>query len=325
MGASGQESSTLELKSRVALPKVTGRLDHLGVDTKGQRLFLAAFNNQTLEVVDLRKGSRMRTLTGIRSPQGTLYIPATNRLYVSSSSDGTVKIYDGSSLRNIFTVKLSDDADNLRYDFHHNSIVVGYGGEKFLRGRPQRGHGEGALAFLNAKGENVGEISLDAHPESFQIERNGTRVFVNVPDHHEIEVADVEKRTVIARWPLTGCTDNFPMSLDETHHRLFVACRIPSLLLIFNTDNGKLVAHYPTVKDSDDLFYDAGKKRLYVLGDGSIEIWQQQNGDHYTSAGHTVTPGNARTGLFVAEWNKLFAAVPGDATHQAQVLEFDTR
>jgi hypothetical protein len=319
-----QDPSGLELKSRIPLSNVKGRLDHLGVDTKGHRLFLAAFNNQSLEIVDLHEGARVRTLTGLGNPQGALYLSEITRLFVSCSSDGAVKIFDGSSFRYISAVELSSDADNLRYDFHSGSIVVGYGGEKFLRGKAERGHGEGALAFLNAKGEKTGEIALDAHPESFQIERNGTRVFVNVPDHHEIEVADVEKRKVVARWPVTLCTDNFPMSLDEGHHRLFVGCRNPSLLLVFDTVSGKSVAHYATVDNSDDLFYDAGKQRIYVLGEGAIETWQRQDEDHYRSAGRTATPANARTGLFVGEWNRLFLAVSANATHQAEMMEFET-
>jgi DNA-binding beta-propeller fold protein YncE len=120
-------------------------------------------------------------------PQGTFYDASTNRLFVASSMDGTVKIFDGTTFQMLATAKLSTDADNVRYDARSNRVVVGYGGEKFLGGKPVRGQGDGALAFLDATGKKTGEIALDAHPESFQLEKTGTRVFVNVPDHKEIE------------------------------------------------------------------------------------------------------------------------------------------
>jgi DNA-binding beta-propeller fold protein YncE len=246
----------LELGSRVILPAVNGRrLDDLGVDVKGQRLFVTAFYNHTVEVIDQRLGERARTLSDLRNPQGVFYQYSTNRLYLSSSIDGSVKIFDGTTFEMLSTVKFSSDADNLHYDALSNSVVVGYGGEKFLHGKPVRGHGVGALAFLDPSGKNRGEIALDAHPESFQLEKAGTRVFVNVPDHREIEVADVVTRKILSRGPVTSCTDNFPMSLDEAHHRLFVGSRTPSSLLVFDTERGKMIAAYPTVEHSDDLFY----------------------------------------------------------------------
>ena len=198
--AKGQAITVLELKSRIALPNVSGRMDHLGADIKGQRLFATAFNNNTVEVIDLQAGQRVRTLSDLGKPQGAFYDPSTNRLFVTSSMEGTVKIFDGASFEMLTVVKLSSDADNLRYDAHSNRVAVGYGGEKFLRGQPVRGQGDGALVFLDSAGKKMQEIAIDAHPESFQLEKAGTRVFVNVPDHKEVEVVDSGKGSVLAHW-----------------------------------------------------------------------------------------------------------------------------
>src|SRR5215472_1285186 len=180
--AAGQESSALSLKSRIALPNINGRMDHFGVDLKGQRLFVSALGNHTAEVLDVYADKRVRSLPDLEEPQGQLYDPATNRLFVATAGDGATRIYDGTSLQLLQTVKFSDDADNIRYDIRNRRVVVGYGGEKALRGRPA---GSGALAFLDANGKQSAEIVVDAHPESFQLEKNGTRVFVNVPDKGE--------------------------------------------------------------------------------------------------------------------------------------------
>ena len=156
--------------------------------------------------------------------------------------------------------------------------------------------GSGALAFLDSNGKQLGEIVVDAHPESFQLEKNGTRVFVNVPDKKEIEVADVVKKTVLARWPTTAATTCFPMALDEARQRLLAGCRAPARLLVVDTWSGKTVASPDFVADTDDLFYDAARSRVYVIGgQGFIDVLQQKDADHYERIDRYTTPASTRT------------------------------
>jgi len=260
-----QQSPALSPKSPIPLTKVEGRMDHLGIDVKGHRLFATAFDNHTLEVIDLKTGRQVHTIPDLDEPQGSFYDAATNRLFVACGGDGTVKIFDATTFRLLQTVTLGLDADNVRYDARTKHIVVGYGGEKFLAGKVTRPGGGGALAILDSTGKKTGEIAMDAHPESFQLEKTGTRVFVNVPDRQEVEVADLVKGTVLAHWPVS-CTTNFPMALDEAHHRLFVGCRMQARLAVFNTETGKIVATPDIVKHTDDLFFDVSKGRIYILG-----------------------------------------------------------
>jgi DNA-binding beta-propeller fold protein YncE len=257
--ALAQDASGLILKTRIPLANVDGRMDHFSVDVKGQRLFVSALGNNTVEMLDLQSGQRVRTLPGLAEPQGLFYDASTNRLYVANGVDGATKIFDGATFRLVETVKFSDDADNIRYDTRSRGVSVGYGGEKALRGRPQ---GTGALGILDSSGKLIREIVVDAHPESFQLEKTGTRVFVNVPDKQEVQVADFVKGTILARWPTTIAKTCFPMALDEAHHRLFIGCRMSARLLVIDTDSGKLVDSVDTVPDTDDLFYDAALGRI---------------------------------------------------------------
>jgi len=323
--AMGQASPVLVLKRRIPLANVKGRMDHLGVDVKGQRRFAAAFDNHTLEVIDLQAGKQVHTIANLEEPQAAYFDASSNRLFVSSEGDGAVKIFDGSTFQLLQSVKLSTDADNIRYDGRNKHILVGYGGEKFRAGKVWRGHGDGALAFLDSAGGKAGEIAIDAHPESFQLEKSGTRVFVNVPDRKEIQVADLAKNAVVAHWPVADCMDNFPMALDEAHHRLFVACREPAKLLVFDTQMGKEVASLETVV-SDDLFYDASKSRIYVLGDkGFMDAFQQKDADHYTKIGSYPTGPGAWTGFFVPEWGELFVATRAQNGQSGAILVFETK
>jgi DNA-binding beta-propeller fold protein YncE len=320
----------LVLKTTIPLPDAKGRLDHVGVDLKGNRLFLAEIGNGGVEAIDLASGKSLHMLTGFGEPQGVYFDTGTNRLFVASGDDGTVKIFDGTTYAPVATAKFSSDADNLRFDARSKRVIVGYGGEKFVGGKavaPQgeRGKGDGALAFVDANGKAGPEISVDAHPESFQLEKTGTRVFVNVPDRHEVQVADLAKGTVIAHWPVS-CTDNFPMSLDETHHRLFIGCRIPATMQVLDTNTGKSIASVDIPGTTDDLFYDAARARIYVLGGvGNVDVYAQKDADHYERLARVPAPVGSRTGLFVPDLNELFVSVSQSAKQPAELLVYEAK
>jgi DNA-binding beta-propeller fold protein YncE len=318
--AVGQEA--LSLRTRIALPNVDGRMDHFGVDVKGERLFVSALGNHTAEVLDLKGGRRLRTLSGLEEPQGQFYEPATNRLFVATG-DGATRIYDGTTFQLMGTAKFSDDADNIRYDARSKHVIVGYGGEKALRGRPE---GSGALGIVDTNGKQAGEIVVDAHPESFQLEKNGTRVFVNVPDKKEVQVADLTKGATLARWPTTGAASCFPMALDEAHQRLFIGCRMPARLLVFDTASGRIVASPEVAGDTDDLFYDAARSRVYIIGgQGFVDVLHQRDPDHYDRIARYPIPAGSRTGLFVPDLSRLFVAVPHRGEQGSEILVYDAK
>jgi hypothetical protein len=321
--AVGENSQPLTLKTRIALANVRGRIDHMSVDVRGQRLFVAAVENHTLEVIDLQSGKQAHTITDLAEPQGVFYDASTNRLFVACALDGAVKIYDATDFRLLHTVKFPDDADNIRYGARAKSVIVGYAGAKSLRDREE---GTGGLGFIDSDGKIPGEVIIDAHPESFQLEKSGTRLFVNVPDKQEIEVVEVAKRKVVARWSVTSAKDNFPMALDESHHRLFVGTRTPPRLLVFDTESGEEITSLEIAGRSDDLFYDSARALIYVLTrERALEVFSQKDPDHYERIARYPTPPHTQTGLFVAEWGKLFAAAPSQDDHQAEILVYEAK
>ena len=308
-----QAADVLEPAATIALPSVKGRIDHFGVDLKHRRLFVAALGNDTLEVVDLRSGRRERSLDGFGEPQGVLYLPEFNRIYVANGSANRVDILDGTSLARIKGVEGLDDADNVRYDAGARTVYVGYG--------------NGALRALDpATGDSSGDIPLAAHPESFQLETHGTRIFVNVPPARHVAVVDRAKHAVVAIWGVPGAESNYPMALDESGRRLFVGARRPAVLLVYDIDSGKVVAKQPIGEDTDDIFFDPERKRLYVIcGEGRIDIVRQENPDRYSLEGTVRTAHRARTGLFVPEEGRLYVAAPAIGTSPARLLTYRLR
>jgi hypothetical protein len=303
-----QQPEPLSLEASIPLSNVKGRIDHFSVDLKGQRIFVAAVRNHSVEIIDLKTHQRVHSITDLAEPQGVFYDASTNRLFLACALDGVTKIFDGTTYKLLASVKFPDDADNIRYDGRSKQIIVGYAGAKQLRKREE---GSGGLGFIDSNGRRTGDVVIDAHPESFQIDEATSRIFVNVPDKQEIEVVDAAKRSVLARWPVTSCKNNFPMALDAEHHRLLVGCWDPPRLLAFDTETGKEMASAETAGKTDDLFYDSKRARVYVMtAVGFLEAFQQTGPDRYARLAQYPTPLLSQTGLWVDSWDKLFVAVP---------------
>jgi DNA-binding beta-propeller fold protein YncE len=289
---------------------VEGRIDHLTYDPAGERLFVCALGNNTVEVVDLRRGERIHSITGLGSPQGILYIRDLDRLFVANDKDGILKICDAKSFQQISELNFKDDADNVRYDEVTKKVYVGFG--------------SGGIAVVSAVDcKQVGSIKLAAHPEAFELEKHGKRIFANVPNARQVAVIDRGKGDVVARWETDLAFENFPMALDETNHRLFVACRLPAKLVVLDTDSGRIVAKIDISGDPDDLFYDGKRRRIYAIcGAGKIDIINQSDANTYKAFAKVDTASGARTGLFVPEQDTLFLAVPHRGSQDAEIRAY---
>jgi DNA-binding beta-propeller fold protein YncE len=181
-----QSTVPLKLKQTIPLPGVEGRIDHFAFDPTGERLFVCALGNNTVEVLDLRKGERVHSITGLGAPQGVAYVPELDRVFVANDKGGICRIYDGKSFQTVGELNFEDDADNVRYDEATKKIYIGFG--------------SGGIVVVNAPdGKQAGSIKLSAHPEAFQLEKNGSRIFVNVPNSRHVAVIDREKGEVITK------------------------------------------------------------------------------------------------------------------------------
>ncbi|HVR87036.1 MAG TPA: YncE family protein, partial [Planctomycetota bacterium] len=260
-----QDKAPLDLVQTIPMEGVQGKIDHLSVDVGGKRLFVATTGNNSVQVIDLAQGKVVHKIEGLPEPQGIAFLPDFKRIAVACGKDGSCRIFDGDSYKLLKSVDFKDDGDNVRYDAAAKRIYVA--------------HEAGGLGIVDAETmERIGDIKLDGHPESFQIEHSGKRIFVNVPDARQVAVVDREKGTVVAKWALDKLDANFPMALDEAHHRLFVGCRKPSKVLVLDTETGKEMALLTISRDTDDLFFDAPTRRIYVsAGEGFIDTIDQKD------------------------------------------------
>jgi DNA-binding beta-propeller fold protein YncE len=303
------QSQPLVLKNVIPLPKVEGRIDHLAFDGARGRLYVAALENNTVEVTDAVGGTHVTSLQGFHEPQGIVVVPDINAIAVANGSTGTLQLIDAQTHQIRRTVSVGGDADNVRYDPAAKRLFVGY---------------QGGLAIIDpTSGQVVQRVSFSGHAESFQLERGGSRIFINVPDRAQIIVADRKTASVVAQWPETP-RGNYPMALDESTHRLFVGNRQPPTVVVYDTATGKAVTTLPIVGDTDDLFYDSARKRLYVIGgEGYVDVLQRDAGDAFKRTARIATASGARTGLFVPEQSRLYVAVPHRGAQRAEIRVYE--
>ena len=309
----GAAQEPLALVRTIDLPNVDGRIDHLAFDAAADRLYVAALGNNTVEVLDAAAGSHLTSLRGFREPQGIAVVADLKAVAVANGQGDGLQMIGGDDYRRGALIRLGDDADNVRYDASARRVYVGYG--------------SGALAAVDpATAKVVGEAKLPGHPESFQLERGGSRVFVNVPTAGQIAVVDRRSMQVTAAWRVTSAAANYPMALDEAGHRLFIGCRRPAKALVFDTTTGTQTASFDIVGDTDDLFYDASRKRLYVTGgEGYIDVVHDEGAGKFARVAHVATAPGARTSLFVAERARLYLAVPHRGAQNAAIRVYEAR
>jgi DNA-binding beta-propeller fold protein YncE len=299
------------LTATVPLEGVKGRFDHFA-SGKG-KVFVSALGNNTVEVIDLFQGTRSHEITGTPNAQGVAFSPEANKLFVASEK-GKVYIFDGDSYKLISTLDFEGGADNLRYDAATKRVYVGCGDDEK----------NSAIAAIDATtNKRLDEVyKLGGEPESFQLEKSGPNIYVNVPDLKQIVVINRTTKE-LTRWPVTN-SQNFPMALNEADHRLIVGTREPATVSVFDTSTGKMVASVPTVQDTDDLYYSAERKRIYVPGRaGSIWVYQQSDPDHYALLSKIPTVVGAGTaGYFGRQgkgFDRFYLAVSAGSSTSAEV------
>ncbi|HEU4624166.1 MAG TPA: YncE family protein [Steroidobacteraceae bacterium] len=294
--ASAANAAPLTLEARIPLGDVSGRIDHLAFDPTRQRLYVAELGNNSIGIVDLETRKVIRTVPGFNEPQGIAYEPSTDTIYVASGGDGTTRIFRGADFTPLGALSLGTDADNVRIDREAHRVYVGYG--------------DGALAVIDAATRTrIANIPLQGHPESFQLDPNGDRIFVNVPDAGHIAVVSRAKNQQVTTWPTGNLRANYPLALDPPGSRVIAVFRSPARLQTYDTRTGRAQNGIDVCSDSDDVFADSARHEIYVIcGQGYVDVLDA-SGERLTSAGRFATSSGSRTGLFVPELDRLFVAI----------------
>ena len=319
--AQAQDKEVLHLVQTIPIPNVKGRIDHMDVDVKGKRLFVAGLENGSLEVVDLQAGKWSRSIPGFKKTQGIAYVSTLNKVFVASGDDGMLRVFRGDSLDILDAIKLDLGPNRVAYDPHSQLLYVGYGGK-------DAGKDYGEVGIIDAKTDkHLGDVKVEAHPSELLLDRSGKTLFVFVSVASKVQVVDTRKRDVVSTWPLSS-QRNGDGALDEKKHRLFIGTRTPPQMIVMDTQTGKEVANLPTVEGMDGVYFDPRLKRIYISGGrdydvGYVFAYQQKDSDHYETVGKIPTKSGAGTSFWCPELNRYYVAAPAHDGEEAAILVFE--
>ena len=304
--ANGPAKYPLRVENVIVLPQVKGGFDLMAADVTGHRLFVAAEDNNTVEVVDTVSGKPEHSIGGFRQPKGIAYVADSRKLYVSNKDDGMVDVLDSTTFSRLARVDFKSKANNVHFDPRSRTIYVGYG--------------EGAIGTIMTIDDSRGpDVPLASYPKQFRLESDSPRIFVNVPVANHVAVIDRKQNRVIQIWPIREAKSNVPMALDEAHHRLMVACD-PGQFIVLNTDTGQSVSSFKIKTAADGIHYDSVRHAVYVsCGEGYLQVIRQHGPDSYDLIETIPTVAGAGTSLFVPELDRLYLAVPQTKNRPAEI------
>jgi DNA-binding beta-propeller fold protein YncE len=305
-----RELPPLQLLQRIPVPGVNGRIDHFSAYPERRLVIFAGLGNNTVEILNTFDARVVQSLKGLNEPQGVLYVPGFDKIFVANAGSGSISVFDGKTyaLRNSIALGEKSDPDNLRWDEASKRVFVGI---------------VGGIALIDAATEaHVGDLKgTGGHSESFQLEKKGSRVFVNVPNDDSVVNVIDRKTGELTKWGLNGAKANYPMALDEDDHRLFIITRRPPFLIVLDTESGKEVARVPTGANCDDVYFDAERKRIYAIGsEGFINAFQQNGTDHYALTANIPSVVGAKTGIFFG--TNLYVGVPAVGLEPAEIWNY---
>lgn len=316
-----QYKEALKLVQTIPLPNVKGRIDHMDVDVKGKRLFVAGLENDSVEVVDLQAGKCVKSIPGFQKPQGIAYVESVNKVFVASGGDGMLCVFRGDTLELLDSIKLDLGANRVAYDARKKLLYVGYGGK-------DAGKEYGEVGIIDArKDKKLYDIQVAAHPAEFLLDKPGKRLFVLVPIANKVQVIDTKRREVTATWPVSSQRPG-DAAYDESTQRLFLGTRTPPEMIAMDAKTGKEVASLPTVDGMDGVYFDTTRKRIYISGGrgldtGYVYAYQQMDANSYGTTSKIPTKPGAGTSFWSPELNRYYVAAPAHDNEQAAVLVFE--
>jgi DNA-binding beta-propeller fold protein YncE len=323
-GAPTETNAPMRLVQTIPLPNVEGYFDHMAVDTKGQRLFVPGEHQRTIEVIDLRTGKDIHTISGFGGdPRKTIYLPQTNEIWVDDG-DASVKAFSGETYELVKNIPLSGhDLDKDSRRVPDNGVYDPATGLFYLGDRADGLKKEGikgSIEIVDLKsGKYVGSIEVDGlNPAGLALDPKSPKMYVVTGDTSNVIVIDREQRKVLATWPITGGPEPHAVAFDGAHHRLLIGSRVkrshiykPGKLVVMDSDTGKVIDAIDTEGGVDEVEYEPASHRVYYTGTtGFVEVFKQIDADHYERLGRVATGPIAKTSLLVPDMKRFYAAIP---------------
>src|SRR5215472_12526210 len=313
-------SDSLKLVQSIPLPGLKeGDFDHFTIDLEGHRLFLTAEANGLVQIFDTRTNKLVHTIRGLEAPHSMVYRSDVKRLCVVDGDASEIKVFDTDTYELVGRITLYIDADSQAYDPQTKLMYVVSGGRE----------AHTPYSYISVvdttQSKKILDMKIDANwLEALSLGGTALRLFANITAENAVGVIDRNQHSITTKWPIPVDTQqNLPLFLDAPNHRLLLTTRRSPKLIVLDSDSGAVKASVPCVGMVDDIAYDAKLKRVYLAGDGFVEIFNQDDADHYTSLGKVPGGFRAKTAIFIPELNRYYLAGPRHAGREAAVRVYE--
>lgn len=331
-------SGLLRLVETIPLP-TEGYMDHLTYDLKNQHLFLSAEKNQEIVVVDMKAGKVIHETKVDGNPRKPFFDAVANEVWVDLGGNNTAVALDGTTFEVTKTVELTGgksakarDPDNAAYDLARGLYYVA------VRTKV-KGTKDGSIEIIDTKAAKlIGSIQMNGdEPAALALDTAANRLYVGMGDvvngESVTNVVDTSKRAIVTQWTIAGGPQPHVAGLDTAHHRLFMGSRLegghsvdPGKLVIINTDTGEIVQTLDATGGGDEIFFDAPSGRIYFSGStGTLAVFHEDDPDHFRLLGKVPTGAIAKSGVWIPELKRYYAAVPKHLIQLTPTTEYGVR
>jgi YVTN family beta-propeller protein len=257
-----------------------GGWDYLTFDRASNRLYISRSTH--VIVINPESGETVGDIPDTPGVHGIALAPEFGRGFVSNGRDGTVSVFDLTTLKVLSPIKVGENPDAILYDPASKRVFT------------FNGRSHDATAIDAAKGTVVGTIKLEGKPE-FAVSDEKGEIFVNIEDKSELFAIDPAKLEVKSRWPLAPCEEPTGLAIDRKHRRLFSGCS-NKLMAILDADSGKLISTLPIGDGVDATAFDPETGLVFAsCGEGVLTVVHEDSADKFSITETVPTERGART------------------------------
>ena len=266
--------------------------DYITVDSAARRVYLS--HGTEIKVIDADSGALIGNISGLKQDHGVALASEFGRGYISDGGQGKVIVFDLKSLKVTGEAKADKDADSILYDSFSKHVFV-------MNGDPH------SSTVIDAKsGSVVGTIDLGGGPEFAVADGSGT-VYVNLEDKSELVAIDSQSLKIKSRWPLAPAGAPTALAMDVQHHRLFSAGRDPQMLVVLDSDNGKVLQSFPISAGVDAAAFEPETGLLFVsTREGMVHVFHEDSPDKLSETETIKTEFGAKTMGLDTKTHNLF-------------------
>lgn len=266
--------------------------DYITFDPESRRLYLS--HGSEVLVVNADTGKEEGKVSGLKLSHGVAVVPDLGRGFISDGKQGKAIIFDLKTLKVVGEADAAPDADCIIYDPASKHIFT------------FNGDSHNSTAIDPATGKVLGTVDLGGGPE-FAVADGQGMIYNNLEDKSEVLAIDSRNLRVKSRWPIAPAGAPSPIAMDREHRRLFVAGREPTMLVVMNADDGKVIQSFSISNGADADVYDPKSGLIFVsTREGWVHIFHEDSPNHFSEAGKVKTEFGAKTMAYDPKRERIF-------------------